>query len=394
MLGMMSDVSEIVFSKAALVESEKRFESLMNNLNVGVALYDHSMTPKIYNTASYLLLGLTEEQFTGRVVMDSEWNVIDGDGKKMDNANFPIPLAIETGLAVRQIVMGVHRPRMNDHVWLMVDADPIYNEEHELKHVICTYTDFSARRQMEEILKEKNQQLLVSSEEMNRRNERLLEFAQIVSHNLRSPLSNIAGLSQLYFSSEENERDTSVKYIQDVCNRALETIDDLNEILKVQQNDRLEIEKLSFEKIFDSVKRLLKIKLLERNVIIETDFNIAPKLNYPAIYLESIFLNLLSNAIKFTPSNQAPHIKVTSTLKGNDIVLLFSDNGVGIDLKKYRNDIFSFGKTFHNHKDSKGVGLFLVKNQVRTMGDKIEIASEVGEGTTFKITFKNQRNGK
>lgn len=394
MLGMMSDVSEIVFSKTALVESEKRFESLMNNLNVGVALYDATMIPRMYNKAAYLLLGLNEDQFVGREVMNPDWNVLDVEGEPMKNRDFPIIQAMETRLAIRQVVMGVYRPSTNDRVWLMVDAEPMYNEEHELQHVICTYTDFSARRRMEETLKEKNQQLLFSSEEVNKRNERLLEFAQIVSHNLRSPLSSIAGLSKIYFSSDDDEKDTSVEYIRDVCSKALETIDDLNEILKVQQNDRLETKELVFEEVFDSVKELMKIKLLGRNVRLEVDFSQAPKLSYPDIYLESIFLNLLSNAIKYTPSSQTPDIKVVSKVNGKDIVLMFTDSGVGIDLKKHGNEIFNFGKTFHHHKKSKGVGLFLVKNQVRAMGDHIDVESEVGIGTTFIITFKNQRNEK
>ncbi|MFK7952811.1 MAG: PAS domain-containing protein [Ekhidna sp.] len=394
MLGMMSDVSEIVLSKNALLESERKFESLMNNLNVGVGLYDISLLPKTYNRAAYQLLGLTEEQFIGRDIFDPNWNVIDGDGNRMNPDNFPIPQAIEIGLAVRQVVMGVYRPLMKDRVWLMVDAEPIFNEDHELQHVICTYTDFSARRGMEEMLKEKNRQLLVTSEEMSRRNERLVEFAQIVSHNLRSPLSNIAGLSELYFNSNQEEKETSVQFIKDVCAKALDTIDDLNEILKVQQSDRLEVVSLLFDNAFKSAAELIKIKVLERNVEIETDFKQAPQINYPEIYLESVFMNLLSNAIKYTHRDATPRIKVMSKKQGNDIILLFSDKGRGIDLNKYGDDIFSFGKTFHDHKNSKGVGLFLVKNQIRTMGDFIEVDSEIDNGTTFKITFKNQINEK
>lgn len=392
MLGMMSDVSELVHSKAALVESEKLFRSLINNLNVGVALYDKNMIPRVHNKSAYSLLGLTEEQFTGRVAIHKDWNVLDGNGLEMKQENFPIPQAISTGLAIRQVVMGVNRPSLKDRVWLMVDAEPVYSEEHDLIQVICTYTDFTARRRMEEKLKENNKKLLITSSELRRRNERLLEFAQIVSHNLRSPLCNISDLSDLYIKGDESEKDEAVSYIKKICGKALNTIDDLNEILKVQQSERLESKKMEFEATLDSTMELIKNNLLERDVAIEKDFIAAPVIEYPEIFLESIFLNLISNAIKFTPLDKSPLINIKTFEQGKDLILIIKDQGIGLDLSKYKNDLFGFGKTFHQGNDSKGFGLFLVKNQLRTMGDTIEVESKVGEGTSFKITFKNQLN--
>jgi PAS domain S-box-containing protein len=392
MLGMMSDVTELIHSRMALDASESRFESLMNNLNVGVGLYDESMMPVIHNTAAYTLLGMMEEQFVGTAAIDQDWNVLDNEGNQMAPADFPIPQAIAKEAAVRQVIMGVYRPKLNDRVWLMVDAEPVYNADHKLLHVICTYSNFTARKKMEEVLKEKNQQLIVSSEELKRKNERLLEFAQIVSHNLRSPLSNIAGLSELYSKSTSQEQDQAVQYIKEVCEKALDTISDLNTILKVQQDERLEKTRVKFGEKMDAVKELLKINLQERNVQIQTSFNDAPSILYPDIYIESILMNLLSNSIKYTDEDKLPQIEIKTYKKGHDVILLFSDKGIGIDLLKYGNDIFSFGKTFHKNKSSEGIGLFLVNNQIRTMGDKINVTSEVKKGTTFEIIFKNQYN--
>lgn len=388
MLGMMSDVTELMQSRTALTQSENRFKSLMNNLNVGVALYDLNTVPVIHNKTAYTLLGMTESQFVGMSALDPNWNVIDSDGNPMKSESFPIPMCINLGKAVKQVVMGVYRPSLKDRVWLMVDAEPIYDEDQTLLHIICTYTDFSARKQMEEILKEKNKQLISTSDEVARRNERLLEFAQIVSHNLRSPLSSIKGLSELYFNSSAQDKDQAMEYIKDVCDKALETIDDLNKVLKVQQDERVQSSSVRFDECFQSVSELLKIRLAEKNVLLETDFSQASSIYYPPVFLENILLNLLSNAIKY--SSEQPKVYVRTERDEKNVVLYFTDNGLGIDLSKYKTDIFSFGKTFHNHENSKGVGLFLVKNQIRTMGDEIEIESEVNKGTTFKIIFRNQ----
>ena len=67
--------------------------------------------------------------------------------------------------------------------------------------------------------------------------------------------------------------------------------------------------------------------------------------------------------------------------------LLFSDNGLGIDLNKHENKLFGLNKVFHRHKDSKGVGLYIVKNQIESLGGSISCISKVDKGTTFVITF-------
>jgi signal transduction histidine kinase len=69
-------------------------------------------------------------------------------------------------------------------------------------------------------------------------------------------------------------------------------------------------------------------------------------------------------------------------------ILHIKDNGLGIDMKKYGEKLFGMYKTFHGNKDARGIGLFICKNQIETMGGKIEVDSELGVGTTFKIYIK------
>ena len=73
---------------------------------------------------------------------------------------------------------------------------------------------------------------------------------------------------------------------------------------------------------------------------------------------------------------------------GENIILIFKDNGIGIDLERNGDKIFGLYQRFHNHPDSKGLGLYLVKSQVESMGGTINVESEVDKGTTFTITFK------
>jgi signal transduction histidine kinase len=72
------------------------------------------------------------------------------------------------------------------------------------------------------------------------------------------------------------------------------------------------------------------------------------------------------------------------------IKLIFRDNGLGIDLSTSREKLFSLYHRFHTHVEGKGMGLYLVKTQVMTMGGRIEVFSEVNQGTTFHVYLKRK----
>ncbi|HEX8377653.1 MAG TPA: ATP-binding protein [Pedobacter sp.] len=115
---------------------------------------------------------------------------------------------------------------------------------------------------------------------------------------------------------------------------------------------------------------------------------IVDTIDYPVIYLESILYNLISNAIKYRRKSVKSVIKIKTYFEENRTVLEVSDNGLGIDLKRYGSQVFQLNKVFHSGYDSKGLGLFILKNQVETLGGKITVTSEPNQGATFKVFFK------
>ena len=126
---------------------------------------------------------------------------------------------------------------------------------------------------------------------------------------------------------------------------------------------------------------------MKTNTIITSDFSKIPTIQYHKTYLESIFLNLITNAIKYRSPERDPVIHLKTDIINDRIRLSFTDNGLGIDLGKHGHKLFGLNKTFHRHPDAKGVGLYLTKIQVETMGGHIYAESEVGKGTVFTIIF-------
>ena len=122
--------------------------------------------------------------------------------------------------------------------------------------------------------------------------------------------------------------------------------------------------------------------------IIKIDLDEVPVLEVNKSYLESIFLNLLTNALKYRDTTRQLKLNVTTKVADKKLIITFKDNGIGIDLEKNKNKIFGLYQCFHNHPDSKGFGLYLVKSQVESMGGSISVQSNVGVGTTFTIIFE------
>jgi len=103
--------------------------------------------------------------------------------------------------------------------------------------------------------------------------------------------------------------------------------------------------------------------------------------------MESIFMNLITNSIKYSKRGIKPVIFIYSILTEDTVKLVFEDDGLGFNLDKVKNKIFGLYQKFHNHPDSKGIGLYLVHSQVTSLGGSIEVESEVNQGAKFTITF-------
>jgi signal transduction histidine kinase len=120
---------------------------------------------------------------------------------------------------------------------------------------------------------------------------------------------------------------------------------------------------------------------------INFDFAEVPGIMTVKSYLYSIFMNLISNSIKYRQPGVLPAIVIICRALNNKIVLVFKDNGLGIDLKRNGDIVFGLYKRFHYHVGGKGMGLFMVKTQVELLGGKITVISEVNEGCEFRIEF-------
>jgi K+-sensing histidine kinase KdpD len=221
---------------------------------------------------------------------------------------------------------------------------------------------------------------------LSARNRHLEDFCYIIAHNLRTPVASLGKLCELVTDTDSiAEAREYTGRMHKVTYFLHDTLEDLVQVLESSQDHEVRYEPVNIGNILGKIIDFMQLEIVEANAMISADFNSAPLLNYPARYIESIFINLLSNALKYGMENQAPLINIWSSVKDGWVCLDFKDNGRGIDLEKYGKELFMFRKSFHDHKDSSGIGLFMLKSQVESLGGMISVSGGENSGLHFHL---------
>lgn len=268
--------------------------------------------------------------------------------------------------------------------WVDTTIVPFLDQSGVPYQYIAIRSDITARKQAEEVL-------VKYSHEMEHKNTQLVDFCNIVSHNLRGPLVNISMLVEFMNQSESDvDRRMVQSKIKPVVAHLMEVFDELIESIQVQQDTDLISDPIDLKECIGKILIGFDAQMREYQGEIHLDFDHAPEIIFPQKYAESIFLNLISNALKYRSPDRSPVIQIRSQREGSRVVMSFSDNGLGIDLNLHRNHIFKIRKIFHRHPDAKGFGLFMTRTQIEAMGGRIWVKSEVNAGSTFFVEFENQ----
>ncbi len=277
-----------------------------------------------------------------------------------------------------------YRCKDGSYKWLLWGAASDSNR----KLIYASAVDISARKKNEEQLIRSKQDLEIAAEKLLVQNRLLDEFAHIISHNLRSPIGNIQALIGL-LNNQSNIDDYQLVFdkLKNLSKNLGETMNELMDTIKVKAATDIKKVEIRFKELLDKVVQSLEGEMIQSGALITFNFNAAPKVVFGKAYLESIFQNLLTNAIKYKSPDRKPEIYIESTIENARITLRVTDNGLGIDLARFGDKLFGLHKTFHAHKEAKGVGLFLTKTQIEALGGTIAVESEVNKGSTFIITF-------
>ncbi|MCS6985684.1 MAG: PAS domain-containing sensor histidine kinase [Leptospiraceae bacterium] len=219
-----------------------------------------------------------------------------------------------------------------------------------------------------------------------RRNATLENFSRMISHNLRSPLTHILGLVEI-FENKESLSPKNQEYLR-LIKEAAQNIDrmvhDIYEILKTWRfHDGEHYKEISIREVWQEVlAHLLPEKNQYQAEIKLEDF--LEKITTIPLYFKNILYNLLSNAIKYGKEMNSAKVVVRMRKMGGNYMITVADYGQGIE-KKHLPHMFELYRRFQPQTMGQGVGLYLVKSQVEALGGNIRVKSKPGEGTVFTV---------
>ena len=375
-IAIRKNITKRKMSEELLLESETNLRAIFDNTDTGFVLLDTHLSIISFNDRGNEIAKIAcgKEFHKGLNYIDlipstNQESFVDNNNKVLqgNSISYEAPYPQSDGSVV----------------WFEINNKPVKNKQDAIIGISFAITDITERKKAEKIHEKMTADIM-------KRNEDLEQFSYMVSHNLRGPVANILGITSL--SLDENPDLAVEKELIVGLSVSAKKLDnvvmDLNTILNIRNKGYLK-GMVIFSQLTSDIESSIKNLIEKEKATITFNFSEVDEMLTIKSYLHSIFYNLISNSIKYHQPNIPTLIEITSHKLNNKIILLFKDNGIGIDLNKFGNQVFGFYKRFHpNIAEGNGIGLHMVKTQVESLGGTISIESEVDKGTTFKIEFE------
>jgi PAS domain S-box-containing protein len=379
-VGTLEDIHAAKVFSDMLQLSEKTFSSAFHFSGIGIAFVSPTGAWADVNPALCQLVGYRKEELLQMAYQD----ITHPDDLEADQALVRKMLAKE--IKSYQIEKRYFH-KNGQLIWVMLTVSLVWGAEGEPQFFIAQIVDISTTKYLIGALEQKNESLHMTALDLEGKMKQLEDFNNIVAHNLRGPAGNIQTLLSMMPRSVPGITENPVyNMLVQATGNLRDTLGDLLKVIEVKLNRNIAFEECHLEEILTKILTALGIQISVKKAVIEKHLQV-PLIRYPKVYLESILYNLVSNALKYADPERAPVIEINTHFENNRVVLTVKDNGLGIDLKKHGEQIFKLNKVFHKGFDSRGVGLFMTKNQLETFGGQIAVRSQPGEGTAFTVRF-------
>ncbi len=238
--------------------------------------------------------------------------------------------------------------------------------------------------QMSEVTAEKDKLL----KDLEIKNQSLNDYAQVVSHDLKSPIRNISALMSWILDDEKEKFSDESKENCSLVSENLLKMDKLiSGILNHATLGNTNEQRVSFA-LKDLLAEIQRTIYIPENVAIEFDEEL-PTIFFEKDRLEKVFMNLMLNAVTATEHLEEGIIKIGYLPDENFWKFRITDNGTGIP-KQHQQSIFEMFKKLENDKNATGIGLAIVKKTVDFYDGEVWLESEENKGTTFYFTLKKK----
>ncbi len=371
--GTFQDINDQVLSETKTKDSELLLRTLVDNLPLNIFIKDTESRKILVNKAECDYLGVDgPEELLGK----SDFELYDKDIAQISrNEDLWVMETLNPILAKET----TSRKKSGKSTTFLTSKIPLIDNNGKANGLVGISIDITDIKQKEADLHD-----LVNVTSLQ--NKKLVSFAHIVSHNLRSHTANFSMLLDfLAHEKDESEKDNIVDMLTDASDNLMETLENLNEIVTINTKANLVKQPILLKNKIESIRHNLSSYLKQNHAKLVNKVPATIEIQVIPEYIDSILTNFITNAVRFKNTERDPIITLTATGENGTIVLSVTDNGLGIDLKKDGSKLFGMYKTFHDHSDARGMGLFITKNQIEAMNGKVSVESQLGIGSTFKI---------
>ena len=369
--GIVQDITERRKAEENLRKSEEKYRNIVETANEGIGLIDNELKLTYVNKKIEDMIGYSSEEIIGKTM----WDFISGDSKPI------VKSILERGLQDFESHELKFIRKDGSSLWAQVSAKPIFDSGGKFMGIMTMLTDITKRKEAEEILR-------LKMEELTRSNAELEQFAYVSSHDLQEPLRMITSYLQLlqrrYEGNIDEKADKYIHFVVDGAARMQNLINDLLEFSRVTTRAS-EPKPTDCEFVLNQVLANLETFIEENEATVS--YCSLPEVMADSTQLVQVFQNLIINGIKFH-NEEAPKIHISAERKANEWIFSVQDNGIGID-PQYSERIFEVFKRLHGKEEypGTGIGLAICKKILERHGGRIWVESELGKGSTFYFTL-------
>ena len=382
--GFLIDNTESKKAELTIIESEKKYRHVVENVGEGIGFVDLDEVFVVANPAAERIFGVGSGELLGRSLIDflsdDQYSSIlyqTKIRKKGQESTYEFELT---------------RPDSKKRN-VFITAVPQFDDNNEFIGTHGIFRDITEQKQLELSLKE-------SETKLRKLNADKDLFISILSHDLRSPFNNILGFSELL---TEDIRKLDINDINsiaiDINKSARQTFNLLDDILTWARTQQGKVpfkpQTLNFADICKDILEILNPNAIAKNITINCSSDEHLNLIADNDMLKTILRNLVSNAIKFTDTGGVINLKAEKNTE--NVTISVSDNGIGIPPDNVVK-LFNISEVFSTKGTAKeagtGLGLLLCKEFVEKHGGKIWVESEVGKGTKFYFTIPSNYDPK
>lgn len=375
-VAIRSDITSRKLAEEAIRISEQTRRLIMDSAIDAIVCIDTTGKIILWTPQAEKIFGWKENEILGKTLTQT---IIPHQYREAHTKGFARYLATQKTEMLNTLIEITALDKHEKEFPVELSITPIENGSNIF---FCAFIRDITDRKADELHREK------MTSDIVQRNKDLEQFAYIVSHNLRAPVANIIGFAQELNNKNNTEEEAKLfsTYLTASASKLDDVIKDLNYILQIRRGVDEQRETVSFSKMVKDITDSIKYMVDNTEVTISTHFDEVDSIQITGSYLYSILYNLITNSIKYRRPDVPPHIEISTKKNQDTVTLIFKDNGMGIDLESKGGQVFGLYKRFHtNVAEGKGMGLYMVKTQVETIGGKIGITSKVNKGTTFTI---------